>query len=201
MQCIFSIKCISNQRQSSLKQGRSYIVYWMWLVVASNIISHIIQLEATFCMTSKENPHCGLNVTAVNTVANPYNPYRNHTCKTWNQKPHDGLNVAFIIHPHNPDYLLLWFQTGLCGLFKPQIIQNEVTFNPHVITREWTKTRILIKIKRNKNYKSFSGKMEINTKKLLSLSQFLLNYENFWKFALLCQIMNHCKKLKHGNNL
>ena len=58
-------KARANHRQSSLKQDRSYIVYWMWLAVVSNIINHIIQFEAIFCMTSKDNPHCGLNVAAV----------------------------------------------------------------------------------------------------------------------------------------
>ena len=38
-------------------------------------------------------------------------------------------------------------------------------------------------------------------KKKLPFSQFLLNYENYWKFALLCLIMKHCKRAKHGNNL
>ena len=107
-------KARTNQRQSWLQQGRSNILYWrMWLVVVSNIISHIIQFEATFCMTSKENPHCGLNVAAVTIVTNPYNPHRSHILKTWNQKPHCGLNVAFIIQiiriicspGFNPDYV------------------------------------------------------------------------------------------------
>ena len=66
--------------------------------MVSNIISHIIQFEATFSMTSKENPHCGLNVAAVTIVTNPCNPHRSHIWKTWNQKPFCGLNVAFIIH-------------------------------------------------------------------------------------------------------
>ena len=106
-------KARTNQRQSSLKQSRSHIVYWMWLVVVSNIISHIIQFEATFCMTSKENPYCRLNVAAVTIVTNPYNPHRYHIWKTLKQKPHCGLNVAFIIHiiciicfsGFNPDYV------------------------------------------------------------------------------------------------
>ena len=51
--------------QSSLKEDRSHITYSMWLVVVSNKISRIIQFEATFYMTSKENPHCGLSVAAV----------------------------------------------------------------------------------------------------------------------------------------
>ena len=121
MQCRFNVgfgfcgycKARTNQRQSSLKQGRSHIVYWMWLVVVSNIISHIIQFEATFCMTSKENPHCRLNVAAVTIVTNPYNPHRYHIWETSKQKPHCGLNVAFIIHiiciicfsGFNPDYV------------------------------------------------------------------------------------------------
>ena len=46
------------------------------------IISHIIQFEATFCMTSKENPYCRLNVAAVTIVTNPYNPHRSHIWKT-----------------------------------------------------------------------------------------------------------------------
>ena len=85
----------------------------MRLVVVSNIISHIIQFQATFCMTSKENPHCGFNVAAVTIVTNPYNSHGSHIWKTWNQKPHCGLNVAFIIHiiqticssSFNPDYV------------------------------------------------------------------------------------------------
>ena len=75
-------KARNNQRQSLLKQGRSYIVYGMWLIVVSNIISHIIQFEARFCMTSKENPHCGLNVAAVTIAVNPYNPYKSQIWKT-----------------------------------------------------------------------------------------------------------------------
>ena len=108
IQCRFNVgfdfcgycKARNNQGnpQSSLKQGRSHIVYWVWLVVVSDIISHIIQFEATFCMTSKENQHCGLNLAAVTIVTNPYNPHRSHIWKSWNQKPHCGLNVAFIIH-------------------------------------------------------------------------------------------------------
>ena len=121
MQCRFNVgfgfsrycKARTNQRQSSLKQVRSHIVYWMWLVLVSNIINHIIQFEATFCMTSKENSHCGLNVAAVTIVTSSYNPHRSHIWKTWNQKPHCGLNVAFIIHiiqiicssGFNPDYV------------------------------------------------------------------------------------------------
>ena len=38
-------------------------------------------------------------------------------------------------NPRNPDYLLLWLQLGLRGLFKPQIIRIESTLNPHFITR------------------------------------------------------------------
>ena len=44
----------------------------MWFVVVSDIIGHIIQFEVTFCMTSKDNPHFGLNVAAVTIVTNPY---------------------------------------------------------------------------------------------------------------------------------
>ena len=126
-------KARTNQRQSSLKPGGSHIVYWIWLVVVSNKISHIIQFEATFCMTLKENPHCKLNVAAVTIVTNPYNPHRSHIWKTWNQKPHCGIYVAF--NPHNLDYLLLCLQSVFCGLFKWQTIPIEATFNPHIITR------------------------------------------------------------------
>ena len=45
----------------------------------------------------------------------------------------------WLYNPLNPDYLLLWIQSrlrGLCGLFKPEIIWIEATFNPHFITRE-----------------------------------------------------------------
>ena len=127
MQCRFNVgfgvcgycKARTNQRQSSLKQVRSHIVYWMWLVVIFHIISHIIQIEATFCLTFEEKRHCGLDVAAVTIVTNLYDP-------------------------QNPDYLLLWLQSALCGscrLFKPPIIRIEVTFNPHFITREHLKTK------------------------------------------------------------
>ena len=57
-------------------------------------------------------------------------------------------------------------------------------------------------IQRNKNYKKFSENMEMNTKKnQLPFSQFLLNYENYVKFALLCLIMKRFKKAQHGNYL
>ena len=50
-------------------------------------------------------------------------------------------------------------------------------------------------IQRNKIYKLLSEKMKINSKKI---SRFLLNYESYWKFELLCLIMKHCQRAKHG---
>ena len=92
----------------------------MWLVVVSNIISHIIQFEATLCMTSKENPHCRLNVAAVTIVTNPYNPIE-ATIGDLKSEVTFLLKCGFY-NPLNPDYFLLWLQSalyGLCGLFKP----------------------------------------------------------------------------------
>ena len=38
-------------------------------------------------------------------------------------------------NPHNLNFLLLWLQSGLCGLFEPQIIWILATYNPHFIIR------------------------------------------------------------------
>ena len=111
----------------------------MWLVVVSNIISHIIQFEATFCMTSKENPHCGLNVAAVTTVTNPHIIHIEATFGKLEIRSQIGAYKCGFYNPHNSDYLLLWLQSrlcGLCGLFQPQIIWIKGTFNPHFIIRE-----------------------------------------------------------------
>ena len=110
MQCRANVgfgyyKARTNQSQSSLKQGRSHITYWMWLVVVFNIISHIIWFKATFCITSKGNPHSGLNIAAVTKVSNPCNSHRGHIWKAWNHRPQ--LKCGFY-NPHNRDYFLLW---------------------------------------------------------------------------------------------
>ena len=128
---------MTNHRQSSLKQERSHIVYWMWFAVVSKIISHIIQFEATFCKTSK-----GIHIvdwTWLQLVTNPYNPYRSYIWKTWNHKLHYDLNNVAFYDLHNPEYLLLWLQSGLCGLcglFRSHIIWIKVILNPHFITRD-----------------------------------------------------------------
>ena len=90
-------------------------------------------------MTSKENPHCGLNVAAVTTVTNPHIIHIEATFGKLEIRSHIGAYKCGFYNPHNSDYLLLWLQSrlcGLCGLFQPQIIWIKGTFNPHFIIRE-----------------------------------------------------------------
>ena len=105
-----------SQSKSSLKQSRSQIVYWMWLVVVSNIISYKIQFQATFYIThnlQRESTlwiECG----SVTIETNPYNAHRTNIemlrSETTLWLKYDFYNA------HNPDYLLLWLHSGLCGL-------------------------------------------------------------------------------------
>ena len=139
MQLLVSVfTAILGPAETQKKQSRNHILHVCVKIglFVSNIISHIIQFEATFHMIWKGNLNRGLKLASVARQPIHIIHIKSHL---------ENLKSEAILwfkcgfyNPYNPDYLFLWLQSGLCGfsaLFKPQIISIKATYNPHFITR------------------------------------------------------------------